>query len=823
VAKLSRVRHERNPDTRDVLPPQAPPAGNPDQASDADPVSDPAPVRNPGSAETADSVIKIISAGQQVRVRHTARHAPRHSRSSNGRPSRRPSLSIRSAEGRRWSADLTGPSGSGLVVYGMGGIGKSTLASQIATRLSQVRAERVVAFFDGEVSAASFAAAPAEADFLIFDNFDDNLSHESGQWTIRDPALAALLAKWTGKLLITCRHPFTLSPLAAAQPLAAAPPQAEARPLTAARPVTAAVALSEARAFSAAVAFSEAQASGTAQDSGTGQATLLPDVPRPAVDKLVFRQLGPLTRSGAEELTASLPAVGQLADAERDQVWRLTAGHPLAILYLDSLLTLDERYRDVAGRIEKLIEARTGRPLPGTEPTELPAATAEAIACAAADQLVGELFDRLGSGAKALLVRTSVFRLPVPPEVLAGRPGPIAECETAGLLTVGAGHELSVHRWTADALHRRLAQDGLGAQVAAAHRRAAGYWQAGAAGAPSGHRAQLEAGYHQRQATVGAAEPPALREPGSTAGPGARRVGSTRRRRVTRLGLAGAFGALAVALTVALTQGVSVPYLASSQPAAGTSATLSARVADAVALRGQAAAWAASQVSRGAVMACDPAMCAALVQHSVAAGNLLVLRPGTPDPLGSDVVLATAAVRAMFGFRLTSVYAPDVLASFGTGQARIDIRAVAPDGTAAYQAALAADVRARRQAGTQLLRDPRITFAPSAQAQLAAGQVDARLLTTLDTLAASEPVRIRAFSDSGPGASPGMPLRAAELSAVHGSAQNLLAFFRAQRSPYLAALASVAAGPGGGSMLTVEFTAPAPLGLLQPQSLPGRS
>ena len=48
----------------------------------------------------------------------------------------------------------------------------------------------------------------------------------------------------------------------------------------------------------------------------------------------------------------------------------------------------------------------------------------------------------------------------------------------------------------------------------------------------------------------------------------------------------------------------------------------------------------------------------------------------------------------------------------------------------------------------------------------------------------------------------------------------MLAFFRAQRPPYLPAHAAIAAGPGGESVLTVEFAAPAPLGLLQPQSLP---
>src|ERR1039457_6544030 len=87
--------------------------------------------------------------------------------------------------------------------------------------------------------------------------------------------------------------------------------------------------------------------------------------------------------------------------------------------------------------------------------------------------------------------------------------------------------------------------------------------------------------------------------------------------------------------------------------------------------------------------------------------------------------------------------------------------------------------RSRLMAGDQLLRDPRITFSPSARAQLTAGQVDARLLITLDTLAASEPVRIGAFLDDGPGASPGLPLRAAELTAAGRAARDTLALFRA--------------------------------------------
>jgi hypothetical protein len=228
----------------------------------------------------------------------------------------------------------------------------------------------------------------------------------------------------------------------------------------------------------------------------------------------------------------------------------------------------------------------------------------------------------------------------------------------------------------------------------------------------------------------------------------------------------------------------------------------------------QAAAWVAGQVSGGAVLACDPAMCAALAQHGVPAGDLLVLGPGADDPLGSAVVVETAAVRNIFGARLASVYAPEVLASFGTGAARIDVRIVAPDGTAAYRRALAADVRARRAAGAQLLRAPRITVTPSARSALAAGQVDARLLITLAALAASEPVRIDGFGGRGPGQSPGLALRTAEITAPAATARRTLTFVRAQRSPYLAIRADLTPGPDG-YVLTIEFGAPAPLGMLR--------
>ena len=138
------------------------------------------------------------------------------------------------------------------------------------------------------------------------------------------------------------------------------------------------------------------------------------------------------------------------------------------------------------------------------------------------------------------------------------------------------------------------------------------------------------------------------------------------------------------------------------------------------------------------------------------------------------------------------------------------MRAVAAGGAAAYRTALAADVRARRAAGLQLLADPRVTGPAKVRADLAAGRVDSRLLISLAAMAESEPLDILAFGGADPGAGPGTPLRTAEIAAPPANAQAMLAFVRAQRPPYLPVRSDLSQG-----VLIVEFTAPAPLGLLQ--------
>jgi len=239
----------------------------------------------------------------------------------------------------------------------------------------------------------------------------------------------------------------------------------------------------------------------------------------------------------------------------------------------------------------------------------------------------------------------------------------------------------------------------------------------------------------------------------------------------------------------------------------------SSAVVAAALTRAQVAGWIGQQVSPAAIVACDPEMCSVLTANGLPASKLLTLRLSATDSLGADVVVATPAVRAQFGGRLASVYAPEVIASFGSGEARIDVRAVAPDGAAAYQAALPADQSGRISAGRQLLRNKHIRISSGARAALAAGDVDPRLLTALAALAGQHKVTIASFDDPSPGA-PSALLRGVEIgTASRSTLRPLLSFLHGQRAPYLPAQAVLVPAGHGQYLLTVQYDAPSPLGL----------
>src|SRR5580658_1132253 len=115
-------------------------------------------------------------------------------------------------------------------------------------------------------------------------------------------------------------------------------------------------------------------------------------------------------------------------------------------------------------------------------------------------------------------------------------------------------------------------------------------------------------------------------------------------------------------------------------------------LAAAAVARDEAAAWVRDWVGVSDTVGCDPQMCAVLQQQGVNSGQISPIYSSTPDPEDGAVVVATPIIRSQFGWRLAAVYAPAVLARFGTGTNQVDIMVVATEGSVAtYQRQLSAD------------------------------------------------------------------------------------------------------------------------------------
>jgi hypothetical protein len=273
---------------------------------------------------------------------------------------------------------------------------------------------------------------------------------------------------------------------------------------------------------------------------------------------------------------------------------------------------------------------------------------------------------------------------------------------------------------------------------------------------------------------------------------------------------------LAVSALVAMALGAGVT-LAFTQQETGTSQA-STHTQNAIQLaqadRQQAAGWIAREVASNIVVGCDLEMCNQLQKSGFPGARLMQLQPTSPDPLGAQLVVATPVIRNQFGTRLASVYAPLVIASFGTGAERVDIRFIAPDGSKAFEAQLATDRKNRITAGEQLLANNHVQASAGARQALLAGRVDPRLLVTLGTLAGLMPIQLVAFDDPSPGAGSDVPLRGAELGAAAATGlPAMVAFLKAQQDQYAPAVASITQIANGQHVVTVRYDAPGPMGL----------
>jgi hypothetical protein len=321
------------------------------------------------------------------------------------------------------------------------------------------------------------------------------------------------------------------------------------------------------------------------------------------------------------------------------------------------------------------------------------------------------------------------------------------------------------------------------------------------AGAPAAAGPPAEAVPPVQAVPPAQAGPPAQEGPPVQAGPPAQATtgevtrSSRVRGRTVALGVLGALAGVA---------GVAVAVVAVTRPGPAP--------ASAAASQAQAAAWVAQQVSPGTVVSCDLATCGQLQRDGFPAARLMTLGPAFRDPLGSGVVIGTPAVRDEFGSRLAAIYAPLVLAGFGSGANRVEVRATAPDGVVALEAAVSAQQASARSAGQQLLRNRTVQASPAARHDLLEGRVDARLLANLSVLSSQWPIRLVAFGDAPPGASPAVPLRGVQLSATSAAGRSaILAFLHAQRGMYRPAAAAMTSDGSGQSVVTARFDAPDPM------------
>jgi len=293
-------------------------------------------------------------------------------------------------------------SGAGVVVHGIGGVGKSTLAAQLVEQLgpegglvvavsgaTSLTVDLVLEALRVRLLALAVEVGLGDRDplrqiatalmdpglswrdrlelirqivlprlpvLLLVDNAEDLLAGDSSDRQFADEDLAAFLGAWVqaaprAKLVVTSRYPFTL--------------------------------------------------------------------PGGAQRRLRWHHLGPLSLAETRKLIWRLPALDALPAADQQRAYAMVGGHPRTLEYLDALLRGGEAvFPDVVGRLQAAIAKRgVADPrhwMAGVE-GDLDRALAETVTLAADDVLLDDLLASLRDAPPAaeLLRRLAVYRQPV--------------------------------------------------------------------------------------------------------------------------------------------------------------------------------------------------------------------------------------------------------------------------------------------------------------------------------------------------------------------------------------------------------------------------
>lgn len=277
-------------------------------------------------------------------------------------------------------------------------------------------------------------------------------------------------------------------------------------------------------------------------------------------------------------------------------------------------------------------------------------------------------------------------------------------------------------------------------------------------------------------------------------------------------------GAVAVAVVIVVGGAVAVLATRTADPRVSASAGVDPDAA----ARTAAAAWIAHDVRHGTRMACEQIMCARLRSTGVSGGDLVEIGGDATKLSGARLVVATRGVRERFGTALAYSIAPDVLGIFGVGPSRVEVRERSTQSLAAHDKAKTREQHNRQRAALQLLNVPRVHSSSNAMHELAAGEVDNRIVFTLARLARRHTIDVAAFSGRGPFTGIDVPERTVDIDQVDGSAaigdnpamRDALAVVHAQTGVYRTASARLIGSGDAGGVLRITFTAPVPQGVL---------
>jgi hypothetical protein len=242
-----------------------------------------------------------------------------------------------------------------------------------------------------------------------------------------------------------------------------------------------------------------------------------------------------------------------------------------------------------------------------------------------------------------------------------------------------------------------------------------------------------------------------------------------------------------------------------------------AAVAAETAARKAAVTWILHQASPAAIVGCDVLVCRDLSNSGFPSSGVVQLA-GSTDPLNATLVVATATIRNQFGSRLAS-WAPAILASFGKGKARIDIRWVYPGGAKVYRTDLRTGLRDRKAIYVLLLKNSGVRLSATAKRQVLSGQIDPHLAQLIAEMAAYHRVRVVDFASQSPGRGPASLLRWVDLATTvrvpHLTPKAYLSWMRliigAQQPEYRPAWVRLVTLPDGQAVLRIGYAAPSPL------------